>query len=105
MLQATDKAACPAIARPAGADNPDMRLHRIRPLRIAAFVAAGATAPLAGCAVVSVAGAATGAAITVAGAATGAAISVGGAVVGTTVSVAGKVVGKTIDLAMPSPSP
>jgi hypothetical protein len=60
-------------------------------LRLASIGATAAT--LAGCAVV-----------TVAGAAAGAAISVTGAVVSTGVSVAGKVVEKTIDIATPGSS-
>lgn len=53
-----------------------------------------ALSPLAGCTVLSVAGAAA-----------GAAISVTGAVVSTTVKVGGKVVEKTIDAVTPSSEP
>ena len=69
---------------------PSFRAPRL--LRLAALVAC--IGALAGCA-----------AVTIAGAAAGAVVSVGGAVVGSTVKVAGKVVEKTIDLAVPSSTP
>jgi hypothetical protein len=63
-------------------------------LPAASLFLAALLAPLHGCAVV-----------TVAGAAAGAAISVGGAVVSTGVDLTGKVIGKTIDVVAPGPDP
>lgn len=96
----TGRSASATMRRMTGLPAPAFPSSRLR--RAAAGLACAALlAPLGGCAVVAVTGAAVGTAASVAGTAVSTTVSVAGTAVKTT----GKVVGKTVDVLTPSSAP